>query len=206
MTTILDHPVINSKISQLRCQYTSSANFRRVIQEISVLLVPFVTAHFQTTLAEITTPIETAEFPELQKPIVLVPILRAGLGLLEGFHSILPEASVAHIGMARNEATLEPETYYFNAPQDLTNAEIIVLDPMLATGGSAIASITELKNKGAEHITFVGILSAPEGTKALETAHPDIQIFIATQDRQLNEQGYICPGLGDAGDRIFGTV
>lgn len=206
MLKILNHPVINSKISHLRCENTRPAEFRRLTHEISMMLVPTVTENFPTVDIEIQTPIEKSSFPTLAKPIVLVPILRAGLGFLSGFHAALPEASVAHIGMARNEETLKPETYYLNAPQELASAEVIVLDPMLATGGSAIAAINELKKKGAKKITFVGLLSAPEGTTALSAAHPDIDIIIATQDRELNEHGYICPGLGDAGDRIFGTL
>ncbi|MGJ8656873.1 MAG: uracil phosphoribosyltransferase [Akkermansiaceae bacterium] len=206
MIRILNHPVINSKITQLRCESTKPAEFRRLTQEISMMMVPSVTDRFTTVDIEVQTPIEKALFPTLAMPIVLVPILRAGLGLIEGFHAALPEASVAHIGMARNEETLQPETYYLNAPQELASAEVIVLDPMLATGGSAIATVNELKKKNAKKITFVGLLSAPEGTRALHEAHPDIDIIIATQDRELNAQGYICPGLGDAGDRIFGTI
>lgn len=206
MIRILNHPVINSKITQLRNETTSPADFRRLTQEISMMMVPAVTEKFPTINLEVQTPIEKSSFPTLGTPIVLVPILRAGLGLVEGFQAALPEASVAHIGMARNEETLQPETYYLNAPQELENAEILILDPMLATGGSAIATVNELKKKNAKKITFVGILSAPEGTLALSEAHPDINIIIATQDRELNEHGYICPGLGDAGDRIFGTV
>jgi uracil phosphoribosyltransferase len=206
MIRILNHPVINSKISQLRSEATTPAEFRRLTHEISMMMVPAVTDKFPTVDIEIQTPLEKSSFPTLATPIVLVPILRAGLGLIEGFLSALPEASVAHIGMARNEETLQPETYYLNAPQELAVAEVIVLDPMLATGGSAITAINELKKRNAKKITFVGLLSAPEGTRALSAAHPDIDIIIATQDRELNEQGYICPGLGDAGDRIFGTT
>ncbi len=171
-----------------------------------MMMVPVVTERFSTVDIEIQTPLEKSSFPTLAMPIVLVPILRAGLGLLNGFHTALPEASVAHIGMARNEETLQPEIYYLNAPQELAVAEVLVLDPMLATGGSAIAAVNELKKRNAKKITFVGLLSAPEGSRALSAAHPDIDIIIATQDRELNEQGYICPGLGDAGDRIFGTI
>ena len=171
-----------------------------------MMTVPSVTEKFSTVDIEVQTPVEKSFFPILAMPIVIVPILRAGLGLVEGFHAALPEASVAHIGMARNEETLKPETYYLNAPQELSKAEVLVLDPMLATGGSAIATVDELKKKNAKKITFVGLLSAPEGSRALSNAHPDIDIIIATQDRELNDQGYICPGLGDAGDRIFGTI
>jgi uracil phosphoribosyltransferase len=206
MVRILNHPVINSKITQLRNESTKPAEFRRLTHEISMMMVPSVTEKFSTIEIEIHTPIEKSSFPILAMPIVLVPILRAGLGLMEGFLAALPEASVAHIGMARNEDTLQPETYYLNAPQELAIVEVIILDPMLATGGSAIATVNELKKKGATKITFVGLLAAPEGTHALSTAHPDIDIIIATQDRELNEHGYICPGLGDAGDRIFGTL
>lgn len=171
-----------------------------------MMMVPAVTEKFSTVDIEVQTPLDKSFFPTLSTPIVLVPILRAGLGLLQGFHTALPEASVAHIGMARNEETLKPEIYYLNAPQELSVAEVIVLDPMLATGGSAIAAVNELKKRNAKKITFVGLLSAPEGSSALSTAHPDIHIIIATQDSKLNEQGYIYPGLGDAGDRIFGTT
>ena len=205
MAKILNHPLIDHKISILRERDTDSANFRRIVHEVAMLMVPYVTENLPCVKRSVTTPLETNQFPTLACPIVLAPILRAGLGLSEGFHQLLPEASVAHIGMARGEQTLKPTTYYCHLPPSIERAHTIVLDPMLATGGSAISAVQALKDKNAGNLTFVSLLAAPEGISAFEQAHPDVPIISATQDRQLNDIGYIVPGLGDAGDRIFGT-
>ena len=181
-------------------------DFRRYAAKVTPFLLSAATENLPTKSIQVTTPLETTEGQQLARPIVLVPILRAGLALLEGFHQHLPEASVAHLGMARNEETLQPQTYYQNFPADLPDAEVFVLDPMLATGGSAIAAIDLLKKEGAKNIHFVCLVTSPEGADALKTAHPDVPITTAALDRQLNEKGYILPGLGDAGDRTFGTL
>ena len=203
---ILNHPLVNDRLSKLRQTDCSSGLFRDHTNKIASFLLASATENLPTHPVEIQTPLETTEAQQLASPIVLVPILRAGLALLEGFHQHLPEASVAHLGMARNEETLEPETYYKNFPADLPQAEVFVLDPMLATGGSAISAIDLLKKEGAKNIHFVCLVASPEGAEALETAHPDVPITTAALDRQLNEKGYILPGLGDAGDRTFGTL
>lgn len=169
-------------------------------------MVPSVTADFEVKVVECVTPLELMSGVEVVRPVVLVPILRAGLGFLDGFLDLLPEAAVAHLGMARNEKTLRPEAYYLKCPSRMEDAEVILLDPMLATGGSAVQAVTTLKEVGARRIRFVSLLAAPEGVARLEEAHPDVAIYTAAIDRCLDEKGYILPGLGDAGDRLFGTV
>jgi uracil phosphoribosyltransferase len=168
-------------------------------------MVPSVTSDLECRVVECTTPLELTSGTETLRPVVLVPILRAGLGFLDGFLDLMPEAAVAHLGMARNEKTLQPEAYYLKHPAKMAGAELILLDPMLATGGSAAQSVTTLKEAGAKRIRFVSLLAAPEGIATLEEAHPDVPIYTAAIDRCLNEKGYILPGLGDAGDRLFGT-
>lgn len=202
----IQHPVINDRLAKLRQKNCPTSEFRRSIQEVAQLMVPAVTADLETQTIEVTTPLQATECEQLARPIILVPILRAGLGMLEGFLKLLPEASVAHIGMARNEETLEPENYYFNAPPNLAEAEVIVIDPMLATGGSAIAAITELQKHGAQYLRLACIVVAPEGLANLNKIIPELPVYYPALDEKLNEQGYILPGLGDAGDRIFGTV
>lgn len=192
-------------MARLRQQDCPTASFRQYVQEISQLMVPAITADLFTLPTQVQTPLEITTGRKLERSIILVPILRAGLGMLEGFLKLLTEASVAHIGMARNEETLEPESYYFNAPADLAEADVIVLDPMLATGGSASAALAELKSHGATHIRFACLVAAPEGIKQLNSDHPDVPVYYAALDKRLNQNGYILPGLGDAGDRIFGT-
>jgi len=193
-------------MARLRHQETPVEEFRRLVRQIAMLMVPTVTQELSTQTTSIPTPLETAELNTLQKPITLCPILRAGLGMLDGFHTLIPQASVAHIGLARNEKTLLPESYYFNSPQNIASSDILVLDPMLATGGSASAAITALKEHGAKSLRFICLLAAPEGIELLTKDHPDTPIYAANLDRELNPQGYILPGLGDAGDRIFGTL
>lgn len=180
--------------------------FRRCVGEISHLMVPSVTANLLTLPVEVETPMEITTGRKLQRDIVLAPILRAGLGMLDSFLDVLSEASVAHVGLARNEDTLQPECYYHKSPEHIADADVIVLDPMLATGGSASAAITALKNQGAKHLSFVCLVAAPEGLSRINTDHPDVTVYYPALDNRLNEKGYILPGLGDAGDRIFGTL
>jgi uracil phosphoribosyltransferase len=205
MTRTLDHPLVAAKLTRLRARDTDSESFRRTVRELAAFLVPEVTAGFAIEIVPCQTPLEVTDGARLARPIVLAPVLRAGLGMLEGFLSLLPEASVAHVGLARDEETLEPASYYFRVPPNLDRAEVIVVDPMLATGGSAIEAIRQLRNAGAKRLRIACLVAAPEGIAALEAACPDVPLFTATIDRQLNERGYILPGLGDAGDRIFGT-
>jgi len=202
----IQHPVIDDRMARLRQRECTTSDFRRYVQEIAQLMVPAVTANLLTLPIQVETPMAMTTGRKLERDIVLVPILRAGLGMLEGFLRLLPEASVAHIGMARNEKTLQPESYYFNAPISITDADVLVLDPMLATGGSASAAIAELKKHGARHIHFACLVAAPEGLETLNSEHPDVPVHYPALDERLNEHGYILPGLGDAGDRIFGTV
>jgi len=202
----IQHPVIDDRMARLRQRECPTTHFRQYVQEISQLMVPAVTENLFTLPTEVETPLEITTGRKLERNIVLVPILRAGLGMLEGFLKLLTEASVAHIGIARNESTLEPESYYFNAPTDINHSDVIVLDPMLATGGSASSAITELKKHGAKHLRFACLVAAPEGLKQLNADHPNVPIYYPALDNRLNENGYILPGLGDAGDRIFGTV
>ena len=179
--------------------------FRLLLNNVSRLMVPTATADLETVPVDVETPLEQTGGQRTNRKTVLVPILRAGLSMLDGFLDLIPEAVVAHIGLRRDHETLEPEVYYPNAPIDLTQSEIIVLDPMLATGGSAIETVRLLKEQGATRLRFVCLIAAPEGVEAFEAAHPDVACFTAALDRELNELGYICPGLGDAGDRSFGT-
>ena len=201
----IQHPVIDDRMARLRQQDCTTTHFRQYVQEISQLMVPSVTANLFTLPTEVQTPLQSTTGRKLERSIVLVPILRAGLGMLESFLKLLTEASVAHIGIARNEDTLKPESYYFNAPANLTDADIIVLDPMLATGGSASSALTELKKHGAKHLRLACLVAAPEGLKQLNAKHPDVSVYYPALDDRLNQNGYILPGLGDAGDRIFGT-
>jgi uracil phosphoribosyltransferase len=205
MTHQIEHPLVATKLTTLRDRDTSSETFRRTVRELAAFLVPAVTADLETEAMPCQTPLEVTEGKKLARPIVLAPVLRAGLGMLEGFLSLLPEASVAHVGLARDEETLEAKSYYFRVPPDLDQAEVIVVDPMLATGGSAIEAIRQLRGAGAQRIRLACLVAAPEGIAALEKACPDVPLFTAATDRQLNERGFILPGLGDAGDRIFGT-
>lgn len=206
MTHHLDHPLIRDHLSRLRDVGCPPAEFRHHVGQIARLMVPGVTTDFALRTTEVMTPLETTEGHRLVRPLILVPILRAGLGLCEGFLDLLPKATVAHIGLARDEKTLEPATYYFKAPDHLAEAEVLVLDPMLATGGSAAECLNRLKAGGARHLRFVSLVASPEGIAHLGQVHPDVPVFTAAIDRELNGNGYILPGLGDAGDRIFGTV
>ena len=206
MFHLIEHPVIATRLTRLRDARCSPGEFRQLADQVARLMVPAVTADLETDSTPVETPLEKSDGRILRHPIVLVPILRAGLGLCEGFLSLLPEARVAHIGLCRNEDTLEPDTYYYNAPLELPEAEVLILDPMLATGGSAAEAIRRLKEQGSTRIRFVCLVACPEGVTRLEGEHPNVPIYSAALDRQLDDHGFIRPGLGDAGDRIFGTV
>ena len=203
---ILDHPLVQHKISLLRNKNTGTKEFKELVGEIAMLLCYEATRDLPTKEVEIETPIAVAKSHVLAgRKLALVPILRAGLGMVDGMLNLIPAAKVGHIGLYRNEETLQPVEYYCKLPNDIAEREVIVLDPMLATGGSAKDAITQIKKRGAKHIKFIGLLAAPEGMKALHEAHPDVDIYVGALDERLNDKGYIVPGLGDAGDRIFGT-
>jgi uracil phosphoribosyltransferase len=203
--TVIEHPLVQAKLTQMRCAQTSVGEFRRNLKELATLMTFEVTRTLLTKPRRIRTPLAEMDGAEIARPIVLAPILRAGLGLLEGMLEILPESGVAHIGLFRNEETRLPESYYFKAPVQLAEAEVIVADPMLATGGSAIAAIQQLKDAGAQALRYVCLVSCAPGIAALQAAHPEVPIYTAAIDPVLNERAYIVPGLGDAGDRFFGT-
>jgi len=204
--TVIDHPLVQHKLTIMRKKETSTASFRRLLREISTLLCYEVTRDLELTMERIETPLQTIDAPVLEgKKLVFASILRAGNGLLEGMLDLVPSARVAHIGVYRDHETLEAIEYYFKAPEDVSNRLVIVVDPMLATGNSSIASIEKLKERGAQNIRFLCLLAAPEGIRNFQKAHPDVPIFTAAIDSHLNEKGYIVPGLGDAGDRMYGT-
>ncbi|WP_099203437.1 uracil phosphoribosyltransferase [Miniphocaeibacter massiliensis] len=204
--TVFDHPMITHKLTHLRDKNTGSKQFRDLVSEISMLMAYEVTRDLKLEEVEIETPMEKTKSKVLAgKKIAIIPILRAGLGMVDGMLNILPAAKVGHIGLYRDPETLEPVEYYCKLPSDIADRDILVLDPMLATGGSASAAIQYLKNKGAKTIKLVNIIAAPEGVKLIHDAHPDVPIFVAGLDEKLNNHGYILPGLGDAGDRLFGT-
>ena len=203
---VMDHPLIQHKLSILREVSTGSKEFRALISEIATLICYEATRDLPLEEIEITTPICKTKAKVLSgKKLAVVPILRAGLGMVDGMLTLVPSEKVGHIGLYRDPETLKPVEYYCKLPADIGEREVFVVDPMLATGGSAIDAITQIKKRGPKHIKFLGIIAAPEGLKALSEAHPDVDIFVAALDEKLNEHGYIVPGLGDAGDRIFGT-
>ncbi len=204
--TVFSHPLIKHKISQLRDETCKTKEFRELVEEISMLMGYEVLRDLEMEEIEIKTPMETTTASIIKgKKLALVPILRAGLGMTGGILSLVPSAKVGHVGMYRDEETLEPKEYYCKLPEGIDQRMILIVDPMLATGGSADAAVQFVKKKGGKQIKFVSIIAAPEGVKRLSEAHPDIQIYCGEIDRGLNENGYILPGLGDAGDRIFGT-
>lgn len=204
--TVFDHPLIKHKLTYIRDKNTGSKEFRELVTEVSMLMAYEVTRNFPLENIEIETPVMNMMSPVIPgKKVGLIPILRAGLGMVDGMLSLLPAAKVGHIGLYRDPETLQPVEYYCKLPQDIHERELIVLDPMLATGGSAIDAIRMLKEKGAISIRFVCLIAAPEGVKALNEAHPDVDVYVAALDEKLNEHAYIVPGLGDAGDRLFGT-
>ena len=203
---IMDHPLIQHKIGIIRRQETGSKDFRQLISEIAMLMCYEATRDLKLTDVEIETPISKMTAKELAgKKLAVVPILRAGLGMVDGMLSMIPAAKVGHIGLYRNEETLEPVEYYCKLPKDCAEREVFVVDPMLATGGSATAAITMLKNKGVKKIRFMCIVAAPQGIERMQKEHPGVDLYVGALDDHLNENGYIVPGLGDAGDRIFGT-
>lgn len=204
--TEFTHPLIMHKISLIRDKNCGTREFRTVIGEIATLMGYEILRDLETELVEIETPMEKAMVPMIKgKKLAVVPILRAGLGMVDGILSLVPTAKVGHVGMYRDEETLQPKEYYCKLPEDIDQRLVLIVDSMLATGGSADAAIEFVKKQGAKQIKFASIIAAPEGIKMLTEKHPDIQIYCGSIDRQLNENGYILPGLGDAGDRIFGT-
>ena len=203
---VISHPLIQHKLSILRLEDTSTNDFRELVNEIAMLMGYEVSRDLPLEEVEIQTPIiKTVQKQLSGKKLAIVPILRAGIGMVDGFLSLVPAAKVGHIGMYRDEETLEPVEYLVKLPEDIDQRQIFVMDPMLATGGSAILAVDSLKKRGAANIKFVCLVAAPEGVKKLQDAHPDIDIYTASLDERLNENGYIVPGLGDAGDRLFGT-
>lgn len=205
MLHVLEHPLIQSKLTLLRDVGTTNQTFRRLLEELTALMVYEITRQYPLRDRAINTPLESMTGRVLGASVVLVPILRAGTGMLGGVLNLIPMAKVGHIGLFRDPSTLEPVEYYCKLPPQLPDAHIILVDPMLATGGSAISATDIIKREGGRDIQFLCLVAAPEGVGAYSTAHPDVPIYTAAMDRQLNEKGYILPGLGDAGDRIFGT-
>jgi uracil phosphoribosyltransferase len=202
---IIDHPLAKRDLTLLRDVRTPSYVFRAVLRRMATLMAYEVTKDLALRKITVRTPLETTDGSMLEHSVVLVPILRAGLGLVGGFVEVFPEAKVGHIGLYRDESTLKPVDYYFKVPKNLGGALVLVLDPMLATGGSGAEAISFLKRKGAKNIRFVSVVAAPEGVKVIQGRHKDVTIYTCSLDRALNTKGYILPGLGDAGDRIFGT-
>ncbi|MDF1740411.1 MAG: uracil phosphoribosyltransferase [Verrucomicrobiales bacterium] len=205
MLHLVEHPIIRERLTQIRSTDSDTAAFRHALHDIARLMCFPVTANLETSVTEVETPLTKTDGHELIRPIVLVPILRAGAGMMQGFSEILSEASVGYIGLYRDEKTHQPHRYYCKMPPNLAEADVIMIDPMLATGGSAADAADELKELGASRIHFACLIAAPEGVKVFEERHPDIPVFTASLDERLNEDAYIVPGLGDAGDRYFGT-
>lgn len=204
--TQISHPLVLHKLSFIRDKNTGSKDFRELVEEVSMLLAYEVTRDLQTEDVEIETPICKTKCKMLSgKKMAIVPILRAGLGMVDGMLKLIPAAKVGHIGLYRDEETLQPVEYFCKLPQDISERDVIVVDPMLATGGSASDAITLLKKRGAKNIRLVCLIGAPEGVKMVQNNHPDVDIYLGSIDEKLNENGYIVPGLGDAGDRLFGT-
>ena len=204
--TIVDHPVVQDRLSRMRARETTTADFRRLLREVSQLLTYEVTRELPMKMQKIKTPLCEMEAPMLDTGIVLVSILRAGNGLLDGVLELIPQARVGFVGLYRDEVTLQPVQYYFKVPEGLGDGLVIVVDPMLATGNSSAAAVELLKKAGARNIRFLCLVAAPEGVRRMQEAHPDVPIVTAALDDHLNEKGYIVPGLGDAGDRVFGTL
>ena len=204
---VLDHPLLQHKLSILRDKNTGVKEFREIVSEMAALECYEATRDLPLMDVEIETPLMTSTFKKLAgKKLVIVPILRAGLGMVDGIVNMIPSAKVGHIGLYRDPETHEPVEYYCKMPSDVAERDVIILDPMLATGGSAVAAIQFMKNYGCQNIKMMNILAAPEGIQAVREAHPDVDIYVAAVDDHLNDHGYIVPGLGDAGDRIFGTI
>ena len=203
---VFDHPLIQHKLTYIRKKETGTKEFRELVDEIATLMAFEATRDLPLTEIEIETPVAKTKAKVLSgKKLGIVPILRAGMGMVDGILKLIPAAKVGHVGLYRDPETLQPVEYYVKFPSDIEERDIFVVDPMLATGGSAIEAINSLKKRGAKHIVFLCLIAAPEGVEALTKAHPDVDIYIAALDEKLNEKGYIIPGLGDAGDRLFGT-
>ena len=205
MVNVIKHPLITHKLTQMRKAETGTKDFRQNLDEIAGLMAYEITRDLPLKPVRVTTPVAPCDTYELAKPIILVPILRAGLGMVNGICTLIPTAKVAHIGLYRDEQTLQPHTYFEKYPKNIKDVTVIIVDPMLATGGSAIAAIDMVKKQGAQDIRLANLVAAPEGVQAVEEAHPDVDIYLAALDDHLDAHGYIVPGLGDCGDRIFGT-
>jgi len=204
--TVIDHPLVQHKLALMRDKETGSKDFRHLLDEIAMLMAYEVTRDLPLKEVMVETPITTAKFKMLAgKQIGVIPILRAGLGMVDGILNLVPNARVGHIGLYRDPETHQPVEYYCKLPVDAADRELIVVDPMLATGGSAVAAIQFLKDRGCKHIRLMNLVAAPEGIQVVMTSHPDVDIYVAAIDERLNEHAYIVPGLGDAGDRLFGT-
>ncbi|MCL2522907.1 MAG: uracil phosphoribosyltransferase [Erysipelotrichales bacterium] len=202
---ICDHPLINHKLAHARNHKTGTKDFREAVNEIAGLMTFEITRNLKTQTVEIETPICNTKCMVMDMPIVVVPILRAGLGMVEGIQNLIPTIKIGHLGIFRCETTLNPKTYFQKFPDNLNKSLVLVVDPMLATGGSAVEAIRILKAEGAKDIRFVGLVGCPEGISRMQMSHPDVDIYLAAVDSHLNEKGYIVPGLGDCGDRLFGT-
>lgn len=202
---VFNHPLMHHKLSLIRDEKTGTKDFRQTVNEIAMLMAYEITRDLPTVTVDVHTPVAVAKCQQLEKEVVIVPILRAGLGMVEGITALIPTAKVGHIGLYRDEQTLEPHEYYAKFPPCIVEATVLLVDPMLATGGSVAHAIKLLKERGIKNISYVGVVGAPEGVKRIQKEHPDVDIFLAALDEKLNENGYIVPGLGDCGDRLFGT-
>lgn len=202
---VFNHPLMHHKLSLIRDEKTGTKDFRQTVSEIAMLMAYEITRDLPTVTVDVQTPVAVAKCQQLEKEVVIVPILRAGLGMVEGITALIPTAKVGHIGLYRDEQTLEPHEYYAKFPPCIVDATVLLVDPMLATGGSVAHAIKLLKDRGIKNISYVGLVGAPEGVKRIQEEHPDVDIFLAALDEKLNEHGYIVPGLGDCGDRLFGT-
>lgn len=202
---VFNHPLIHHKLALIRDEKTGTKDFSQTVEEIGMLMAYEVTRDFPTEECETKTPCGIAKTKKLAKQVVIVPILRAGLGMVDGIRNLIPTAKIGHIGLYRDEETLEPHEYYVKFPQNMENSLVLVVDPMLATGGSVCHALDIVKKTGAKDVRYVGLVGAPEGVKKVQELHPEIDIYLASLDEKLNENGYIIPGLGDCGDRLFGT-
>ena len=202
---VFNHPLMDHKLALIRDEKTGTKDFRQTVSEIGMLMAYEITRDLPQKEIEVKTPVSIAKCKTLAKEVVIIPILRAGLGMVDGITALIPTAKVGHIGLYRDEETLEPKEYYAKFPSIIKEATVLLVDPMLATGGSVVHAVNVLKRNGIKDITYVGLVGAPEGVKRVQKAHPDVNIFLAALDEKLNEKGYIVPGLGDCGDRLFGT-
>ncbi|MFA6377020.1 MAG: uracil phosphoribosyltransferase [Acholeplasmataceae bacterium] len=202
---VIKHPLIDHKMSKIRNKDTGTKEFRESLSELGGLITYEITRDFTTKPKKIETPICETTVYELEKPVVIVPILRAGLGMVDGIHNLIPSAKIGHIGLYRDEETLQPQVYYSKLPKDTKDSVVLLVDPMLASGGSVSKAIDIIKETGAKDIRYVGLVGAPEGVERLQKDHPDVPVYLAALDSHLNENSYIVPGLGDCGDRLFGT-